>query len=137
MSKAIPKDQRKVTVFYDGSCPLCTSEIGYYKRADADQALNLVDVSSECFLGDDQLNRSEAMARFHVRLADDQQVSGAQGFVEVWRVIPGWRWLAKFASIPGMVPLLEGVYRLFLRVRPLMVKGFSRFQRLSDKPSAR
>ncbi|UWQ93920.1 DUF393 domain-containing protein (plasmid) [Rhodobacteraceae bacterium M382] len=123
------KDPQNITVFYDGSCPLCASEICYYKRADTDHVLNLVDVSSKRFSGDDSVTRSDAMARFHVRLADGRQMSGARAFVELWRAIPGWRWLARLASLPGVVPLLEGLYRLFLRMRPLIVRGFGKYQR--------
>ncbi len=118
----------KATVFYDGSCPLCASELGVYKRADTDNALRLVDVSSAGFSGDDLINRSDAMARLHVRLADGRQVSGAQSFVEIWRVLPSWRWMAKVESIPGALLMLEMLYRLFLRTRPWVVRGFKRFQ---------
>ena len=111
--------------------------MGYYKRIDIDHVLDLVDVFSERFSGDDRIIRSEAMARLHVRLADGRQVSGARAFVELWRGIPGWRWLARLASLPGAVPVLELVYRLFLRIRPLIVQGFSRYQRVLGKPNAR
>jgi predicted DCC family thiol-disulfide oxidoreductase YuxK len=93
----------KVRVFYDGSCPLCLVEIGHYKRADSNGALRLIDVSSDDFIGDAQITQQAAMARFHVRLADDRQLSGAHGFVEVWKVIPSWIWLAKLANIPGVL----------------------------------
>ena len=65
-----------LTLFYDGSCPLCATEVGYYKRSDTCQALILVDVSSEQFSGDERINRREAMARFHIRRADGRQLSG-------------------------------------------------------------
>ena len=48
-----------LTLFYDGSCPLCATEVGYYKRSDTCQALILVDVSSEQFSGDERINRRE------------------------------------------------------------------------------
>ena len=126
-----------LTLFYDGSCPLCATEVGYYKRSDTCQALILVDVSSEQFSGDERINRREAMARFHIRLAEGQQLSGAPAFVEVWRVVPGWRWLARLADLPGALPVLEACYRIFLNLRPLIVRGFAGYQRLSGKSSAR
>lgn len=123
----------EVTVFYDGSCPLCLAEVGQYKRADSNDALSLVDVSSDDFVGDTQITQQAAMARFHVRLADGRQVSGAHGFVEVWRVIPSWSGLAKLASIPGVLPLLELFYRFFLGARPLMVRIFKGIRRTMGK----
>lgn len=123
----------KVRVFYDGSCPLCLVEIGHYKRADSNGALRLIDVSSDDFIGDAQITQQAAMARFHVRLADDRQLSGAHGFVEVWKVIPSWIWLAKLANIPGVLPVLELFYTFFLLARPLMVRIFKGIRRTMGK----
>ena len=126
-----------LTVFYDGSCPLCASGISYYKWADTDQSIELVDVSSKRFFEDDRIGQSEAMARFHVRLADGQQMSGARAFVEVWRVILGWRWLARFANPPGAVFVLEAFYRLFRCIRPLIICSFSAYLRIFGRYRAR
>lgn len=110
----------KLTVFYDGSCPLCASEIDLYNRADCHQALCFVDVSSESFQGDAQITQAQALARFHVRLPDGRQLSGARGFIEVWRVLPSWSWMTKLAEWPGVASVLELLYRLFLPLRPLI-----------------
>ena len=41
MESELPKS----TVYFDGSCPLCRAEIGYYRRKDQAGALCFVDVS--------------------------------------------------------------------------------------------
>jgi predicted DCC family thiol-disulfide oxidoreductase YuxK len=120
---------KAITVLFDGSCPLCAAEIATYKRADSNDSLTLVDVSDQSFTGQGSISRSDAMARFHVRLPDGRHASGAQGFVEVWRVLPSWRWLAAIDRIPGGVAVLEMVYRGFLRIRPLSVRAFFLYQR--------
>jgi predicted DCC family thiol-disulfide oxidoreductase YuxK len=136
---------KAVTVFFDGSCPLCAAEIASYKRADSEDSLALIDVSRDDFLGDGvrgdggrgdhSLSRSAAMARFHVRLPDGSYASGAQGFVALWRVLPGWRWLAGIDRIPGGVAVLEIFYRGFLNLRPLFVRAFRLYKRAFGRPA--
>jgi predicted DCC family thiol-disulfide oxidoreductase YuxK len=136
MTEQNPDTAAPVQVFYDGSCPLCTAEIGYYRQRDTSCAVSFVDVSSDQFSEDERLSRSEAMARFHVRAANGAQMSGARGFVELWRVIPSWRWLFRLTKIPGAVSILEVFYRLFLCLRPLVVRAFGLFQQATEKAKA-
>ena len=108
------------TVYFDGSCPLCTFEIGLYASQTGGDRLKFVDVSQERpDLGLD-LSADAAMRRFHVRLSDGRLLSGARAFVAVWNTLPGWRWAGRIAQIPGVTLALEGAYRLFLPVRPAL-----------------
>jgi predicted DCC family thiol-disulfide oxidoreductase YuxK len=102
-------------VFFDGACPLCRAEIGFYQRSGSDAAF--VDVSDE---GDvpDEITREQALGRFHVRKADGTLVSGAAAFAELWKATPGWRWLGHIGALPPFVWIGEGLYRVFLIFRP-------------------
>ena len=112
-----------LTVLYDGACPLCRREIAVYqglKPVDANQSVKFSDVSSpDCVLPDGGA-RGQYLARFHVQRSDGQVVSGAAAFVALWSTLPGWRYLAMLARLPGATPALELVYRAFLRIRPQM-----------------
>ncbi|GGD44239.1 thiol-disulfide oxidoreductase DCC family protein [Sinisalibacter lacisalsi] len=114
----------KTTIYYDGDCPLCRAEIGQYARLDRDGALDLVNVADPASQLPEGTSRADALARFHARTRDGQLVSGARAFVEVWRDLPGWRWLAHIARLPGAIWLMEVGYRLFLPLRPAIVRLF-------------
>jgi predicted DCC family thiol-disulfide oxidoreductase YuxK len=125
--QAIGKTPAKATVYFDGACPLCTAEISHYKSQNGGDQICFVDASqADAQLGPD-LNVDAAMRRFHVRLPDGTLVSGAPAFAIIWQTLPGWRWAARIARIPGVTPLLELGYRLFLPVRPLLSKGAAWF----------
>ncbi|MGL4636297.1 MAG: thiol-disulfide oxidoreductase DCC family protein [Beijerinckiaceae bacterium] len=108
-----------LTVFYDGSCPLCAKEIALYQRARGAQAVHWHDLAKP---GNHDLpaglTLDAALARFHVMQADGVLKSGARGFIQLWLVLPGWRWLGLIASVPPLPWLAEGLYRGFLPVRP-------------------
>jgi demethoxyubiquinone hydroxylase (CLK1/Coq7/Cat5 family) len=106
-------------VYYDGACPVCSAEIATYRRMPGAEQLRWVDAAA---CGPDDLGpglqRQDALARMHMRRADGTLVRGAAAFVEIWSALPRWRWLARMARLPGVLPLLERGYRGFLRVRP-------------------
>lgn len=118
MTQPMPQDT--LTVLYDGGCPLCRREIAHVQGLAAqrpDSALCFVDIrqSTDAALA---AEREQLLARFHVQRADGSRLDGAAAFVAMWGRLPGWRWLARLARLPGMLTLLEAAYRGFLRVRP-------------------
>ena len=111
-----------LTILYDGNCPLCRREIAHVKglaQRGGDSGLCFLDISARAEAAPRfAAERAALLARFHVQRADGTRLDGAAAFVEMWRRLPGWRWLARFARLPGMLGLLEGAYRVFLRLRP-------------------
>lgn len=112
----------QLTVLYDGACPLCRREIAHVRSlAERRQgsALCFIDVSNEHPTLAPQ-ERARLLERFHVQRADGSRLSGAAAFVAMWERLPGWRWLAYVARVPGALWALECAYRGFLRVRPAL-----------------
>lgn len=124
MSTAQSQHTDTLTVLYDGACPLCRREIGHVRGlADrrADARLCFVDVSpSGDRSGRFTEERETLLARFHVQRADGSRLDGAAAFVAMWERLPGWRWLARLARLPGMLAVFELAYRGFLGLRPGM-----------------
>jgi predicted DCC family thiol-disulfide oxidoreductase YuxK len=123
-----PPTPAAVTVYFDGACPLCRREIAHYQRVDSAAALCFVDVSAPGAPTPAGVDRRLALARFHVLAGDGRVVSGAAGFVELWSLLPGWRWAARLARVPGVLRLLELGYRLFLPQRPRLARWLQRYE---------
>jgi predicted DCC family thiol-disulfide oxidoreductase YuxK len=112
-----------LTLYYDGGCPVCTREIGFYQHrrgADRIRWVNLAQCE-DVELGTG-LNREAAYARLHVRLPDGRLLSGARAFAALWQVLPGFRLAGRAAALPGIVHALDWSYRGFLKVRRLWRK---------------
>jgi predicted DCC family thiol-disulfide oxidoreductase YuxK len=63
-------DQGKMTVYYDGECPICSIEIGHYRRCRGSGAVEFVDIADAAIVPPHDLARDVALARFHVRSPD-------------------------------------------------------------------
>ena len=116
-----------LTVFYDGSCPLCRREIAFYRRRVASGRTRWADVSAcppEAL--PEGLTRQDAMARFHVQRADGALISGAGAFAELWAHTPGFQWLGCVARLPIIHGVLDRAYGIFLDWRPILQKLLSR-----------
>ena len=104
------------TVYFDGGCPVCSREIAWY-QARVGEGVSFIDVSPSDAPPAADLDREAALARFHVRRADGTLVSGARGFIELWRAVPALRPIAAVASFAPITWVLEMGYRGFLVVR--------------------
>ena len=116
-------EMNKISVWYDGTCPLCVREIALMDRLDKNNAIEFIDLTlpqTTC-----PRDRSLMLARFHA-LENGQLLSGAAAFAAMWRAIPVLRPLGLIARVPLILTILEHGYRLFLRFRP-------RLQRLAAR----
>lgn len=118
----------ELTVLFDGACPLCRREVGVYRGLTPLQPVQWQDVSDAQLPLPAGGSRADYLARFHVRRANGEMLSGAAAFVALWAALPGWRWLGRVGALPGVTPLLELTYRAFLRVRPRMQRMAGAFE---------
>ena len=116
----------ELTIYYDGSCPLCRREIALYLRLPAARRLHWQDVSKGEGLGEG-LSCEMAMRRFHVRDNHGRLFSGGAAFARLWRALPGWRVAGWLFALPPLSWLLEGTYRVFLRGRPSLQRLLRRW----------
>jgi predicted DCC family thiol-disulfide oxidoreductase YuxK len=119
-----------LTVLYDGACPLCRREMAVYRDLQPLQQGSPVcfaDVSHTAVPLPTGTTREQLLARFHVQDRDGQLLSGAAAFLALWAALPGWRWLALAGRLPGAAWLMERLYRLCLRWRPMLQRWAARW----------
>lgn len=122
-----PVEEGKLTVWFDGGCPLCTREVAILRRLDLCALIHFEDIShadSVC-----PIDRAQMLVRFHAQEKGAPIVSGAAAFAAMWRAIPVLRPLGELARVPAVLWALERLYLGFLRVRPLLQRMIRWFER--------
>lgn len=109
----IRDEAETVTTFYNGDCPVCSREIGHYRRV-ADRrpaALEWRDLASDPeALARYGVTPEDARRRLHVIDEAGRVRSGVDAFVAVWRNLPGYRHLAGVVSLPLVRPFAALAY---------------------------
>lgn len=116
----------RLTVFYDGACPLCVREIGLLRRLEKGRRVDYLDVSPPDAAEFCPIPQKQLMARFTVRRANGELVSGAQAFTEVWSQIPLFIWLRPLGRFAPTRWLLDVIYSGFLKIRPALQRWVKR-----------
>ncbi len=124
MSQKQTPPLKRLTVYFDGACPLCRREIALYRRQRGAEKIAWVDVSLADAAALGGLTRKQALQRFHVRQADGRLRSGAPAFAALWMALPAFRQPGRILATPPLVWLAEGLYRLYLPIRPLVQRLF-------------
>jgi len=118
-----------LSVYYDGSCIVCSTEIEHYRRKDRDNRLVLVDISRPDF-NPEPLNISlqAFMYELHVIDRNGTVYKGVEAFWAIWQAFPAstlYGMLGTLISLPVINPLARLGYRGFARIRRYLPKRAS------------
>ncbi|WP_299730200.1 DUF393 domain-containing protein [uncultured Endozoicomonas sp.] len=106
-----------VTLFYDGSCPICMREINHLSGMNRKQLLKLVDIKGEGFQENYPEFDPEELDRFiHAKLADGRVVKGIDATLAAWEAVGMGVFIAPLRW-PGVACVADLGYRAFARNR--------------------
>lgn len=107
----------KLTLFYDGACPLCQAEILFLSGRNEANLLEFVDINSELFnpqkVG---VSCEAAMAAMYGQFASGELIQGVSVFPEAYRRanLPRLAWVFSRKSLQ---PFLKLAYLFFAKNR--------------------
>ena len=106
------------TVFFDGSCPMCSREIKHYRNIRGSERIQWIDIAQEEHrLAAFNLTQQTAMARFHVLDGQYRWHTGAWGFIRMWSHLSYYRWLARIVTGLRLTAAIDRLYGYFSRWR--------------------
>ena len=107
----------KLTLFYDGACPLCQAEILFLSKRNHAGLLAFVDINSANYdVNTVGVSCNEALASMYAQYESGVLINGVEVFLQAYKRanLPVLVWLF---SRPYLRPALNLSYRLFARFR--------------------
>ncbi len=107
----------KLTILYDGECPICQEKKAFLEKRDRKKRLRFVDIRDPDFQPT-ETGRSfkELEARIHAVLPDGGLVAGMDAIRAAWRAI-GLGWLVAPSGWPLLRPAFDALYTFVARNR--------------------
>lgn len=124
----------KVTVFYDGSCPLCTREVARWRKAPFDCQIEWLDITDN----DEELisrgiDPGKAMLEMHTQTDSGKIFTSIESYALLFSQLPRWRYLARFITLPVVKQLLTYSYNGITRIRLRLAGRWPQVCALCDK----
>jgi predicted DCC family thiol-disulfide oxidoreductase YuxK len=116
-----------ITVFYDGSCSVCSAEIEHYRRKDHEGRLVLVDISAADFKPDRfNIDLQAFMYELHVIDRKGNVYKGIEAFWAIWQAFPAstlYGMMGTLITLPVINPLARLCYKGFAGIRTYLPKA--------------
>lgn len=121
----------QLTIYYDGQCPLCATEMRHLKHCDREHNIQLVDLHQPDFASAyPHIDKTAAMQVLHADYRGEL-LTGLDVTHRAWNLVGKGFWVAPLGwSI--LKPLWRTIYRFFARHRHTISRLF--FWMKSDAP---
>lgn len=112
---------KKVKVYYDGLCHLCSREIRFYQGQKGHEKIDFIDITAGSFRAEQEgLDPHEIHRSLHARDENGHLHRGVDAFILIWSQLENYRSWSRWASRSPVKAVLRFAYAGFARVRPLL-----------------
>lgn len=105
----------KLTIFYDGQCPMCCLEMDKLVKRDKDNRIELVNIHNNEFLDYPDINKQEAMRVLHGRYQGNLLLA-LDVTHRAWQLVGLGFWVAPL-QWPVIKPMAHQIYLLVAKYR--------------------
>ena len=108
----------KLTIFFDGGCPLCKREVDFLQSRNQKGYLSFIDINTSDFYLDHKygITYRRAMERIHALKSDGSVIKDIKVFQEAYTLI-GLGWIYAPTKLPIFDKLIEFIYGIWAKYR--------------------
>ncbi|MBQ4811403.1 DUF393 domain-containing protein [Pseudoalteromonas luteoviolacea] len=106
----------ELTIFYDGTCPLCVKEMNALTKRDTHKHINTVDIYSDEFSRYENIDPDKANTILHAIDKEGNLILGLDVTHKAWQLV-GMGWLYAPLRWPVIKPVADQLYLLFAKNR--------------------
>ena len=108
----------KLTIFFDGECPLCRREIDFLQSKNKKGSLSFIDINSSDFSLDPKytITYKQAMERIHALKSDGSVIQDIKVFQEAYSLID-LGWIYAPTKLPILDKVIDFIYRFWAKYR--------------------
>ena len=108
----------KLTIFFDGGCPLCKREVDFLQSRNQKGYLSFIDINTSDFSLDFKygISYKQAMERIHAFKSDGSVIKDIKVFQEAYTLI-GLGWIYAPTKLPIFDKFIEFIYGIWAKYR--------------------
>ena len=124
----------KLTLLFDGGCPLCLREVKFLRSRDTLENISFIDIDSPNYQPDlySGISYKDAMGRIHAINESGEILKDVAVFREAYRLI-GLGWIYAPTNWPILSSLIDQVYKLWAQWRLPLTRRSSLDQLCKEK----
>ena len=111
-------DTVKLTIFFDGGCPICKREVEFLQSRNQRGYLSFIDINTSDFYLDFKygITYKQAMERIHALKSDGSIIKDIKVFQEAYTLI-GLGWIYAPTKIPIFSKFIDFIYGIWAKYR--------------------
>ena len=108
----------KLTIFYDGDCPLCKREVDFLQSRNQKKYIKFIDINCSDFIKyfSHKITYKQAMERIHALKSDGSLIKDIKVFQEAYKLI-GLGWIYAPTKLPFVDKLIDFIYVVWAKYR--------------------
>ena len=109
---------KKVLVFFDGNCTICSKEINFYKKKDFGKKIFWVDINkNRSLLQKYEISFNDSLLYLHVINKDGITEIGVEGFITIWKELEKFKFLIFFLNFKPIKRIISTLYKYWAQKR--------------------